>query len=71
MQDLLTKQLLLFGLSEYRFACDMSIQTTLRVTKELFLESIPTLDVTGSGLGNLIINALKHEPKCTRVIDQS
>ncbi|CAH2088786.1 unnamed protein product [Euphydryas editha] len=39
--------------------------------KEMFLEYIPTVDVTGSGLANLIITALKkHGLECSHVISQ-
>ncbi|CAG9825753.1 unnamed protein product [Phaedon cochleariae] len=39
--------------------------------KEMFIEYIPTVDVTGSGLANLIITALKkHGLKCSHVVGQ-
>ncbi|XP_013192236.2 52 kDa repressor of the inhibitor of the protein kinase-like [Amyelois transitella] len=39
--------------------------------KEMFLEYIPTVDVTGSGLANLIITALKkHGLDCSHVVGQ-
>ncbi|CAH2083533.1 unnamed protein product [Euphydryas editha] len=39
--------------------------------KEMFLEYIPTVDVTGSGLANLIITALKkHGLECSHVVGQ-
>lgn len=39
--------------------------------KEMFLEYIPTVDVSGSGLANLIITALKkHGLECSHVVGQ-